>query len=47
MIKKLPAVGNDFALTIRPAGRPSEDRVSTAADELLDAHEATFRKLAK
>ncbi len=36
------------ALIIRPAKKQSQtDRVMAAADELMDAHEETFRKLAK
>jgi antitoxin component of MazEF toxin-antitoxin module len=36
------------ALIIRPAKKLSQtDRVIAAADELMDAHEETFRKLAK
>jgi antitoxin MazE len=35
------------ALIIRPVTRSRMDRVITAADELMDAHEETFRKLAK
>lgn len=36
------------ALIIRPAKKLSQtDRVMAAADELMDAHEETFRKLAK
>jgi antitoxin component of MazEF toxin-antitoxin module len=36
------------ALIIRPAKTASQmDRVLAAADELMDAHEETFRKLAK
>ena len=36
------------ALIIRPAKKPSQtDRVMAAADELMDAHDETFRKLAK
>jgi antitoxin MazE len=35
------------ALIIRPVTRSKMDRVITAADELMDAHEETFRKLAK
>lgn len=33
-------------LTIRPV-RTKRDRILAAADELMDAHEETFRKLAK
>jgi antitoxin MazE len=36
------------ALIIRPAKKLSQmDRVIAAADEIMDAHEETFRKLAK
>jgi antitoxin MazE len=36
------------ALIIRPAKKASQmDRVLAAADEIMDAHEETFRKLAK
>jgi antitoxin MazE len=35
------------ALIIRPVTRSKMDRVIAAADELMDAHEETFRKLAK
>jgi antitoxin component of MazEF toxin-antitoxin module len=36
------------ALIIRPArARSQRDRVLAAADELMDAHEETFRRLAK
>jgi antitoxin MazE len=35
-------------LIIRPVKQPSRmDRVLSAADELMDAHEETFRRLAK
>jgi antitoxin component of MazEF toxin-antitoxin module len=35
------------ALIIRPVKPSRMDRVIAAADELMDAHEETFRKLAK
>jgi len=36
------------ALIIRPAKKLSQmDRVISAADEIMDAHDETFRKLAK
>jgi len=35
------------ALIIRPVASSKMDRVIAAADALMDAHEETFRKLAK
>lgn len=35
------------ALIIRPMTSPKLDRVLAAADGLMDAHDETFRKLAK
>lgn len=35
------------ALIIRPVTSPKLDRVLAAADGLMDAHDETFRKLAK
>jgi antitoxin MazE len=35
------------ALIIRPVTSPKLDRVLVAADGLMDAHDETFRKLAK
>jgi hypothetical protein len=58
MIKKLSAVGNEEtlleikmdgeALIIRPTSEASQlERVLAAADQIMDAHAETFRKLAK
>ncbi|MFT4571558.1 MAG: antitoxin MazE [Candidatus Binatia bacterium] len=35
------------ALIIRPVTSPKSDRVIAAADAIMDAHDETFRKLAK